>query len=365
MTLSPSIEVVWQLAAREAILGSFKEIEPEHLLAALFKFSEASDDELRSMTANPGIVPHLAAERGHVKSTLVAHGVASTAARHRLRERLGDGGTRYAGGEVHRSPRARAVFDVAQRFVQEAGGACLDVQHLLRGLVERPTPAIVEILGPHAMLPPRVSAAPVLSRYTRDLTDLVSRHRTTSAASVQEQSAPGSTPAPRAAAIASALIDVLGHDVKGVVILIASDAELLTNAILETAERLLVPSALPVELRGRRLKEIVVTRLVEHATSSQEIVERLRALFEEGSAVTDTGASGSPILYLSDLTDRLLGVPAVSVPLLAAIRAGRTPCLCALSPDAYQRYIRPRRDLGRLHVMWLGSPSEIDVPSQL
>jgi ATP-dependent Clp protease ATP-binding subunit ClpA len=366
MNVSPSIELIWQLAAREAVMGSFKEIEPEHLLAAVFKFSEVTDEELRSMAATqPDVIPHLSAGRGHLRFTLVAHGVPSTTARHRLRERLGDGGAPYAGGEIHRSPRARAVFDAAQRFAREAGAECVDVQHLLQGLIERPTPAIVEIL-PHEMFPPRASPALNLVKYARDLTDLVTRHRSTaSAPSSGEPSPPVSTLASRAATIASALIDVLGHDVKGAVMLIASDGELLTSAMLKTAERLLVPSTLPIELRGRRLMEIVVTRLVDRTSNPQEIIERLAAVFEEGRAVTDTGAWGRPILYLSDLTDRLIGVPPIAAALMTAIRASGTPCLYALSPGAYERYIRPRHDWGQLHVMWLRSPSELDVPSHL
>ena len=42
MNLSPSIDLIWRLAAQEMAAGEFSEIQPEHFCMALLKFAEVS-----------------------------------------------------------------------------------------------------------------------------------------------------------------------------------------------------------------------------------------------------------------------------------------------------------------------------------
>ena len=56
MKVSASVEMVMQLAGQEAIAAEFKEIEPEHLLAALLKFSELPTEEMDKIA--PGSTAH-------------------------------------------------------------------------------------------------------------------------------------------------------------------------------------------------------------------------------------------------------------------------------------------------------------------
>ena len=42
MNLSPSIDLIWRLAAQEMAAGEFDEIQPEHFCMALLKFAEVS-----------------------------------------------------------------------------------------------------------------------------------------------------------------------------------------------------------------------------------------------------------------------------------------------------------------------------------
>jgi hypothetical protein len=364
MKSSPSIELVWQLAAREDVMTSFKEIGPEHLLGALLKFSEVNDDELRSVAVGLEVLTSLTAQREHVRTTFAGHGVASTTVRHRLREKLGNGGGTNTSGEIHRSVLARDVFDDAVKSARESGHDALDVEHVLRSLLKRPTPTIAEVLGPYEMLAPHSASAVLgLLKYTRDLTDLVMHHGSGGSGARPDLQATARGTA--AQAIATAVIDVLAREARRCLILVVSDVELLASVILNTAERLMTPAVAPPELRGRRVKEIVVTRLFERIGNPREVAERLTALVANADAVTETGSWGSPILYLCDVANRLTTDPTISIPLLAAIQASQTPCICAVSPSGYERYLLTNRAVSRSHVMWLRSGLEADLPRQL
>jgi hypothetical protein len=363
MKISPAIDVVLQLAAREASMGSFAEIEPEHVLVALLKFSEVTDQELGGIVADERDRHILSAERTSVQSILLAHGVASAPARHALRVWMGEGGSPYVGGTIQRSSQTRAVFDRAHGLVQGAGLDCLDAEHLLRGAVERPTPAMVEVLGSHSLFDSSAERLYLL-QYTRDLTDLVSRHRSPFRRAVNGQP-DAEEPESAADMVARALIGVLSGDAKRVIALVAADAEVLTRAMLRTAERLRHSSRLPGELRGRRLKEVVVTRLVDGLGGSDAIASALMVILDEADAMTDSTFWGRPILYVSDLTGRLFDACANVDDLLARIGSPRSPCVWAFSPATFDRFIRPRRPPSSWHVMRLAHQTFGHVPGEL
>ena len=147
MRLSPSSELVHQLAAREAIAGRFKEIEPDHFCLALMKFSELPLDEMEKMGQGGGIARVLANEVKSLREEFESRAVDVKRMRRDLRERLGKGDSTYDGGQLHRSQASRDMFKVAEGFAQHAGSETLTAVHFLEALLTAPTKAMRDVLG--------------------------------------------------------------------------------------------------------------------------------------------------------------------------------------------------------------------------
>ena len=98
MKASVSIELLWQLAAQEAIVGEFAEIEPEHFFAAMLKFAELPVEELGHLVRGGRVPRELATEVDSVREELDSREIDSTRVRRELRARLGKGGNPYHWG---------------------------------------------------------------------------------------------------------------------------------------------------------------------------------------------------------------------------------------------------------------------------
>jgi len=157
MDISPGTELVWSLAAREAVLTEMAEVEPEHFFCALLKFTELSADELTGLLETPSsqLVDALRSEQAKVVELLAARRIDSRQARRGLRQALGKGGAAPKGSTVHRSPGGRKLFERAAR--QAAGdGGVLKPQHLLAAVLEQPTAAMAPFLAEVAEVAPRL-----------------------------------------------------------------------------------------------------------------------------------------------------------------------------------------------------------------
>ena len=107
MRVSASVELVWQLAAREAVAGEFGEIEPEHFMMALLKFAELPVEQVENIAAGAEAAKDLALEVGTVRERLESLSVETTKARRKLRGRVGRGKSPYEGGVVRFSVQAQ------------------------------------------------------------------------------------------------------------------------------------------------------------------------------------------------------------------------------------------------------------------
>ena len=85
MKVSASIELIWNLAARESIAGCFPEIGAEHFLQALLKFAELPVEDLDKVAAGPDAARLLAGEVQNVRAELAGRKIESTECRRRLR----------------------------------------------------------------------------------------------------------------------------------------------------------------------------------------------------------------------------------------------------------------------------------------
>jgi ATP-dependent metalloprotease FtsH len=147
MRYSPSIELIMQLAAREAVGGRFSKIEPEHLLLALLKFSEI---DVAALAGAGGLEPlrPLRDEQNDLTRILKARDIDSTLLRRRLRSALGRGDRSPDESGIHRSDDARRVFSAAEALAAESEGerpvSCDDFAAVLLG---HPSPLVARLLG--------------------------------------------------------------------------------------------------------------------------------------------------------------------------------------------------------------------------
>ena len=114
-----SIQIIWPLAAQEAIAGEFECIEPSHLFLGTLKFAELEERHIEQLVRNPKDTGLLLDERDSIRSKLRDCSIEvpekSRPIRYGLRKRLGKGGHPYDGQRViHRSPTSREVFKRAE-----------------------------------------------------------------------------------------------------------------------------------------------------------------------------------------------------------------------------------------------------------
>jgi hypothetical protein len=168
--ISPSIELIWQLAGHEAIAGEFKEIQPEHFCLGLLKLAELPVQEAAKLGVNEAAAKVLTAEVAAVRSELAKLGIDATQLRRALRGRLGKGGHPYTGGQMHRSQASRDLFEAAARAADQAGSEVLAASHLLEAILKSPTPALAGLLrGAGGPKPPPATKTPLLDQHGQDL----------------------------------------------------------------------------------------------------------------------------------------------------------------------------------------------------
>ena len=155
MKYSPVIEIILQLAAREAIAGRHSEIEPDHLLLALLKFSEIDVTAIAGEAGAPALKP-IRDEQQNLKTVLEKRRIDSKLFRRRLRSALGRGDRSPDAAGIHRSGDCKRVFDAAEERASKSGTdrpvSCSDFASVL---LERPTTVVARLLGdePAAAVP--------------------------------------------------------------------------------------------------------------------------------------------------------------------------------------------------------------------
>ncbi len=158
MEFSPAVEVIWNLAANEAVAAQMREIEPEHFFCALLKFCDLENAELEKLAPTPLAVKGLIAERDRLRSLLSARSLSSTDLRRQLRQTLGQGTYQHQGGEIHRSEASRQLFAQASQALPRQG--VLESVALLQLLLDKPTPALAKVIGGRKGSPPPATVPP-------------------------------------------------------------------------------------------------------------------------------------------------------------------------------------------------------------
>jgi len=175
MELSPSVELVWSLAGHEMVSGRMQEVEPEHFLCALLKFSELDNVDLEKVASDQSVVKALVTERDKVQAILKDHSLSSARVRHDLRRLMGRGSHEHTGGSIHRSDASRQLFEQATRLARQDKSQ-LEPRHLLQVLLDSPTPLMAKAMGGmerQATTPVEPEApSPLVDRYVQDIAQL-------------------------------------------------------------------------------------------------------------------------------------------------------------------------------------------------
>lgn len=169
MRLSASVELVLQLAGYEAAASQFAEIEPEHLLAALLKFSELSSEDLLKLVSGSAAGRELTSETDAVRRVLAGRSINSTFVRNSVRAGVGTGGVRYQGGRLHRSAATKQVFETAAKLAAQASSDVFCAKYLLDALLRSPTSVMREVLGHAVGAVGASTATPLLDQHGKGL----------------------------------------------------------------------------------------------------------------------------------------------------------------------------------------------------
>lgn len=271
MKVSASIELIWQLAVREAIAAEFKEIEPEHFLIALLKFSEIPVVEVEKLGVGAEVVKVLTSDIEALKTELGNRKVDAGAIRRELRRAVGKGAARYEGGQMHRAPATREFFDKAAKAAADAGNDLLMGWHILVTMLESPTPVLAKVFagvgGTKAVGEP-LQPLILLYEYGKDLNRLATDSKS-------------STDNERTAE-ARAVLGVLGQAGRNSVFLATDDCE-AASKVVYAAARLIMSKDVAPGLRGKHV--IDLSELPGGTVSSRERADLLeRLLIEAGSA---------------------------------------------------------------------------------
>ena len=345
MKLSATLDIIWQLAAQEAVNAAFAAIEPEHLLEAVLKFAELSPAAFRQAGIAAELAQPLADDVLRVQAELESRRIDSRRARRGLRARLGRGNQPPAGPvEIHRSPASRERFAAARDLARQQGQADIGATHLLTALLASPTPVMIAVLGEETL---DAKPAELLNPGQETVAgpDLVPL-----AAAGQIPSHPNRQPE------CTALLQLWGQPRTRCVLLIGAAAAIAAT-VAELAHLL---SARPAEALPpwRRLVDLRAWP----AEQPDQYPERLSELLGQAAGQEDL------ILVLPAIRDK----PDSAVQqtyrtvLDHALRAQPPRCLCPVEPAAWRRWLDKDMNWQRLtQAMWLRSVTATGLPSQL
>jgi ATP-dependent Clp protease ATP-binding subunit ClpA len=346
MKISMSTELVWQIAAREAAAGEFKEIEPEHFLLALLKFSELPVEEVGKIAAGTEAAGELTAELNATRETLINRSIESKPFRRQLRTLLGKGGYPYDSGKMHRSKISRELFNTAARLATDVGKDVLTTEHLLEAIFVSPPSAIVRVLGDDlGQSEIRPSKTPLLDEYGRDLT---------------KEAVTGELPVVSGRkAESNALIRALTQvDPRCVFLISNNDAD--ARSVVLAAAGVIGAEGTPSNIKSKRIVD--VTGVKSASGYEPEIIDRLERIFAESANET------SVILYLPAIEDTKGTISDSDWLKRLKLMLGKeaVQCICRLAPAVHQKWIVKDSEWRRLaEAMWVYEEARREVPAEI
>ncbi len=149
VVLAVSAQIVWRLAAIEALNKKSQEIDPDHFFLALLKFSEFEAADLKKVVDDKAERVIILQDLHATSAILQVAGISSKNMRRALRRRLPVGEGEYDDGVIHRSEGSKRLFARAGLLASEQGeNRLLGSQHLTLELLRHPGVVMAELMAP-------------------------------------------------------------------------------------------------------------------------------------------------------------------------------------------------------------------------
>lgn len=355
MNLSPSIDLIWRLAADETAAGEFREIQPEHFFMAVLKFAEIAANAPENAGEQAEIVKVISGDANLVREALQKCRIESTGARRKLRSQLGKGDLPYKGGKIHRSAASRVLFESAADLAAGSGSETLTPLHLLTALVQSPTLPIAQVvLRKPPQLPP-ASALPLLEDHGEDLVKQAAEGRIHLKPGIEAQT--------------KAVLQALQmKDRRSVLLLSDSDEQAIDLAAALAIA--IVSKDAPEGLKGRRLIDV-------SANSRLDALKRTQ-LSREEEEEAELERMGQLLMEVASHPEVMLLVPAVEAEpkqahggqwtnlLRETLAKGTVQFICRVKPSVFTEHLRKDAVWRRqTQAVWLEKAAQGSVPREL
>lgn len=374
---SPSIILVWNIAALEAKTGKASVIAPAHLLLGVCKLCELDPERYcpRPIRRDRSQRQEFESDIETLRQWFASWGLDLTRFRRRLRSLIASGDTQSnTSGIMHRSALSRRVFERAEEIssLQTADKPVLRPYHLLQALLELPASpweALLEEMGvgnlenplanrvgtdeKPALNPPIwMEAEPLFPPMTKPETpflDCFGRDLTELALSGQLDPVVG-----RQVEIQN-LASTLMQKRKRNAILVG-EAGVGKTCLVEGLAQWLTRTATPAALKNKRIVEISMSGLLAGSKYRGEFEERMQALLSEATAANDV------ILFIDEIHTVLGagggGASDAANILKPALARGDIHCVGATTIREYRQTIETDAALERrFQTIWVGEPS--------
>jgi len=318
MKVAASLELVWQLAAREAKALDWETIEPEHFGMALTKLAEVPVQDVERIVSGAEAAKELARDVKAVRDLLQEKNIDGQRARRTIRAKLGKGNAAGGDGRMHRSDASRSLFNTAAKLADEGDGDTLTPAHLLEALLATPTDIMAQALeeAPAVSADARRAATPLLTDMGEDLTELARQGKLRGSGRRAE---------------CNALLTALAGRESGCVFLI-SDKDDTVRAVVAAAAQSIAAGRVPQTLKRQRI--IDITLHGPRGTDTNKWKAGMQGFLKE--ALGD----GKTILFWPPVASADPDIP-LTLQLLEPRAGKEVPrIICRLPSDVYEKYIK-------------------------
>ena len=156
MESSFGVQIIWVLAAQEAIIANFQYIEVEHVFNAILKFAELDEKQLKTLAQIPNISLALVDEKNSLikilKNRNISVPAVSKPLRRSLRKQMGYGRHLSVGRKkIHRSKETKELFLKAEEYAYKINARNWSTLLLLKVILNNPSPLITRSLGKYGL----------------------------------------------------------------------------------------------------------------------------------------------------------------------------------------------------------------------
>lgn len=363
MKFSHGILFTWDLAAREAAITNYAEIEPVHFLLAILKIIEISPNnfQIDSQDIESGILEDLKAEIAGIQKAFDSISPNSTFIRRKLRQTIQKPNEiNNPPDAMHRSMESRKLFRVAEHLAITdcKPSQSVGIYHLLVALTQIPNPSWQPILvnigfndlqhivfADRSPIEPaqnkKITQTPLLDRYGRNLTKIAKKGELDPLVGRKDE----------LRKIAQVLLQKRKNNV-----LLVGEAGVGKTCIIEGFAQLLISPSVSPSLKGKQLIQISMSSLVAGTKYRGEFEERLTTLLDE------VNHNDGIILFIDEIHSLMgaggEGASDASQILKPALAGNKIRCIGATTIKEYREYIeKDEAFMRRFELVWVEEPN--------